>query len=1350
MASLLSWLGNAARDVFDANTVADQKRRLAAGQPRYYQQQKPNAPSNLLGQVVQHGQAAVAQGNPLDGGRTYNTVRQQGADFAPNPVASVLNQVTHNGITNFAGDLVKPLAQFPLDAGTLAYNKVVAPVFNLPQQNIQTNPVLGGAARYVDATGTPRQTLGSGLQTAITLGTGGVGGAIDKSFTAVAPKVVPKIATKVVSGAGTGAVVGAPFNVAATIGNDNIPLTKDNLKNAAIQGAQFGAVLGGGAPVVGAVAPVATKAVIKGAKATPEAVKSAKYTYDKLDPRVRELDAQYNQLNQQWQSASPASRKQIAMAIKANRQARAETTQLALGNSIKRVNGSNDNAGVNGTGRNLPSKRKPEQLPTVQPGKIETPTPTPGDVSLSTNYTPVTSVVPVTGKVRQSGSKLLTSKNITPEVKQNLTKDYTSHSFTQQRDLIAQNVAKNLSKATDTAQRLVSKDSGSMSDADHQFVSTVAAALDAKGTKASQQLAESLYNGILRHRTATGQTFAAFREMSNNPNILKAQALNFLKNKNIELSKEEKGQLDGLIKELRKTQLGTPARDEALHNVIQYVTNKVPTKLGDKIVNFWRAGLLTSPITTGGNILGNTGEAVVRNTFVNPIATAADVAQSLITGKRTKTLAGGQIKGGVSGVQDAKRYLKTGFDPNNPMTKFEGRGDINYGNSKVGKATTAYVNAVYRGLGAQDKPFRQAAANQAKIDLAKADAINLKLKGQARQDYIDKAVADQNWQPKTFQTMNDSKAAGEFAVFANETVLGKAAQLMKQPITIKGRTYNGAVRQFIMPFTQVPASIAMRILHRSDLGATEIANQILRVRKGLPYDQRAVSEAIGNGTFGPAAIAAGYALSKAGQITGNYPTDPKERALWQAEGKQANSVRIGNRWYSLNYMQPFGTLLGIGDQINHDEKNGKSPTEIISAATGRAAKSVESQSFLQGIDGLLSAVNDPERSAKQYINSTASSVVPNFIRTTARATDPLQRDVQNAPDALKSTIPGLREKLPAKQDMFGRNVKATDNPANQLFNPLRPSLVRNSTDKTVQELRRLQDGGNGIVTTHFDKNSITGAKLNDQQVRDLNKMVNSRVRTAWDAVIADPRYKSLSDEDKATALKHAKDQIASAYKRQFAADNNMTAALEKPATKGDIAVLSGQKQDYISKLSIGSASTDTPAQKYQTALKNYQTNSKNMTDVQKFAAEQNLKSLKVQAPFPSDVIKLYGMSKADAYQFLTTNKNGKKLADQLIAYDKARYNAGLSKYMKYDNGIAPATKKGRSGKGRGGSRSRGAPKANLSTILTTLKSTNTTTSPIKAPSKPNITVKTNKLPAKYRQTALKQYKVTGPRVPKIA
>lgn len=71
--------------------------------------------------VVQRAQGAVAQINPLDSGRTYNTVAQRGASYAPNPVASALQQVTHNGVTNATGSLLNNVTGIPsvIDAGRL-------------------------------------------------------------------------------------------------------------------------------------------------------------------------------------------------------------------------------------------------------------------------------------------------------------------------------------------------------------------------------------------------------------------------------------------------------------------------------------------------------------------------------------------------------------------------------------------------------------------------------------------------------------------------------------------------------------------------------------------------------------------------------------------------------------------------------------------------------------------------------------------------------------------------------------------------------------------------------------------------------------------------------------------------------------------------------------------------------------------------------------------------------------------------------------------------------------------------------------------------------------------------------
>jgi hypothetical protein len=59
-------LEDGVRDVFDANTASDQRKRLAQGKPQYYQQQHPDG--NIVQRTVSR---EIDQFNPADGGRTW-------------------------------------------------------------------------------------------------------------------------------------------------------------------------------------------------------------------------------------------------------------------------------------------------------------------------------------------------------------------------------------------------------------------------------------------------------------------------------------------------------------------------------------------------------------------------------------------------------------------------------------------------------------------------------------------------------------------------------------------------------------------------------------------------------------------------------------------------------------------------------------------------------------------------------------------------------------------------------------------------------------------------------------------------------------------------------------------------------------------------------------------------------------------------------------------------------------------------------------------------------------------------------------------------------------------------------
>lgn len=692
------------------------------------------------------------------------------------------------------------------------------------------------------------------------------------------------------------------------------------------------------------------------------------------------------------------------------------------------------------------------------------------------------------------------------------------------------------------------KKKGTISRQEAIDAQTLAAVLDG-GDDASIRKATAIYEKLSEHYTAAGQlTQAAAILARRSPEGLRAYATTAFKNSGVKITPQLEQELTKLVQAVREA--SPEALPRAQWDVMNFVAKKTPTSFGDKVINTWRAGLLTAPTTTGGNILGNSGEALVRKGFVNPVATAADAVMGAFTGKRTMTLAkgGSATKGAAEGTGMLKEYLKSGYDPRVNNTKYDAPRSINTGI----KALDTYINGTYRLMGVADMPFSTLAEKEALSSLAKAEAINKGLKGKARTDFVNEFMKNP---PDTALARAQQEA--DYATFKNPTMLGKAATGMKRPL--------GAVGDFFVPFTQVPASIATRIVERTPIGtANNIVKQLIEVKKnGGQFDQRALSQSIGNGMFGPAVFGVGYALAGNDQLTFGYPKDNTERKLWDSEGKQPYSVKVGNRWYSLNYLQPFGTLLAIGGQARQAANEGKSIDEIIFQGGATAGQSVMNQSFLKGIGGALDAIGDPERSVNKYIEQTTSSVVPNFVRSYARAADDKQRQPIGLAEGVKSGIPGLRGSTTPKLDAFGKPLPAKDTFLNQYVNPLKPSIAR--TSPTVEELRRLKDANLSTMptegdTTTFGKNN----KIDKKQLKDLNGAIGSRVGEAWDKIIASPEYKSMSDENKKKALDAAKKDYGAVAKAEWAAKNNKMNDMWQPnLTKKQQDIATGLSPDYL-------------------------------------------------------------------------------------------------------------------------------------------------------------------------------------------
>lgn len=558
------------------------------------------------------------------------------------------------------------------------------------------------------------------------------------------------------------------------------------------------------------------------------------------------------------------------------------------------------------------------------------------------------------------------------------------------------------------------------------------------------------------------------------------------------------------------------AKGIATQNLLRDIGRLIPSSNIDKGVALWRTGLLTGFRTPGkillSHAISNTAEQVK-----NIPAKGIDMATSVFTGKRslTPTLRG-NAQGFKQGILAGVDNFVHGYNaPNSGGVAKDFTNQVNFGNSLFGKVAQKYVDQIGRLHGSLYKPFYGAAHLNSLYDQALTEARNQGLGGSAMEKFVQDFVAN----PPAKAAERAIKEA-EYTTFQNKTALGQFAGGLHSSQLPSGVRAAGTV---VAPFTQIPSSIAMKLVDYSPAGAVKTI--IENIGKGN-FDQRAFSQGLGRSITGTAVMAIGKALYDKGMMTLAYPTDKNEQALWKAQGKTADSILIGGKWRSLASLGPTGDALSVGGNFAAGmQGNKKTPGSVANAAiqAGSAGLSTIGNSpYLQDVNALAQTLIDPARSGLTFAKNMAGSVIPTGVANIATATDPLQRQTNTITDSITNKIPGLREQNLPSYDLFGQNVPRANGVVGSLFDPMYSS--NNRTTPTLDELQRLQDSGNGATIQPLTKNqTIYGQKvnLNPQQLTQAMQTLGPQVQQAVNSVISSPAYQQLDDKQKAAVLSSA-------------------------------------------------------------------------------------------------------------------------------------------------------------------------------------------------------------------------------------
>lgn len=537
----------------------------------------------------------------------------------------------------------------------------------------------------------------------------------------------------------------------------------------------------------------------------------------------------------------------------------------------------------------------------------------------------------------------------------------------------------------------------------------------------------------------------------------------------------------------------------------------IKSSLYDRAIAIWKAGLLTGIKTSGINITSTMSHSVTETAKDVPSA-FYDRFFKLFTGERTLAFTTRGVSSGViEGVDKGWKYMKTGIDERHVGGKIGDKYDykkIGMGKSKIAQGLQIYVETIFHLLGAEDQPFFYGNFGRSLRSQAIAQAMNKELKGKERKVYADKKVAN-----PTDEMLIAAAHDAEVAVFQNRTTFGDIAKAVQK---VKGG-------EIIVPFGRTPSAVAMQIINYSPVGAIKAVTE--NIGKGK-FNQRQFSQALGRATIGTAALYLGTLLFKKGLMTLDWPDTERERELWKLEGRSANSIKIGDKWRSIQVLGPVGNALIIGGHFQKALTAEGSPTKAIVTAMSGGAKSFSEQTFVRGVNQAVDALASPERSFGNWFTSMAGSAVPTIIADIARAADEQERRAVGPKERIISRIPIAREGLEPKIDVFGNDLpRYGGNVFEVMADPSRPSKIRE--DVVIDELRRLSVVGiKASPTLLGDKKGYEA--LTAKENTRLWQRAGELTYIVLLALIDNSDYKKTNDEEKGKLInfvvKKAKDE----------------------------------------------------------------------------------------------------------------------------------------------------------------------------------------------------------------------------------
>lgn len=361
-------------------------------------------------------------------------------------------------------------------------------------------------------------------------------------------------------------------------------------------------------------------------------------------------------------------------------------------------------------------------------------------------------------------------------------------------------------------------------------------------------------------------------------------------------------------------------------------------------------------------------------------------------------------------------------------------------------------------------------------------------------------IDENDWRLLALNTAHDVALRNTY-----QTGLGKFGR------SLQDIQQNHILGKLLVPFIRTPINIYKEAGKRlpgaflfRDFKKMDVAEKTL-----------AIAESVTGVTLAAAVVGAVYGLEDKGiTVTGGGPSDRRQWSNLYATGWRPYSFKFGDTYIDYSRLEPISSAIGATADILEASESSKNADQFLAKLVESGKANFLNKTFITGLEGLFSALHQPDREAMTYLKQFITSWVPTGVRAAARTVDPVIRQQDSPLQALQASIPLASMGLEAKRDTAGQE-RTRPLP----FSPIYVSREQKGpAADAMREFDRLTKalGGKGLPSLPrrtyrvFDQE----VRLNDQQMGQLYDQRRTLIEMIGQRLLKDPTYKAASDDRK--------------------------------------------------------------------------------------------------------------------------------------------------------------------------------------------------------------------------------------------